>query len=86
MLGFVDAVWNPDGVVIVGYGYVGSVHFWASDSGGGGGGGESDWGVELWYDNPCITGHFRGINDIDCEKTELKYLSSVGGSDMSLVE
>jgi len=90
LLGFVNVMWNGEGTSIVGHGYGGSIHFWTSSASnsnsnttsnttsegqpGGVGGGE----VERWRANPCLTGHFQGVSDIDWEATGGRYLLSVG--------
>lgn len=80
LLGFVNVVWNGDGTSIVGHGYGGSIHLWSSSNAGGGeadnGGGDDV--VERWRAEPCLTGHFRGVTDIDWEITSGRYLLSVG--------
>ncbi len=79
LMGFVDAAFSPDASRIVGHGYGGSIHFWTQavqskkmaiemnlgdkndvDD-------EVDDGALLtarWVADPCITGHFRSVQDM----------------------
>ena len=58
LLGFVNAVWNPDSTALVGHGYGGSVHFW---TGQGEGRKEVDGGVERWVSIPVSWGTFVAL-------------------------
>jgi len=88
LLGFVDVTFSPTGHVIVGHGYGGSLHFWttttratttASDSTSSAAVTNSAYNDEhVWNANPGITGHFRGVMDLDWEVTSGQYLLSVG--------
>ena len=73
LLGFVDTTFSPDGRCIVGHGYGGSLHFWTC-------GAPVDDGNDhaIWKANPCITGHFAGVSDVDWEASSGQYLLSVG--------
>lgn len=62
LMGFVDARFSPDHADrIVGHGYGGSLHFWTQD----GSSREEDALVSArWVANPCVTGHFRSVEDL----------------------
>ncbi len=73
LLGFVDTTFSPDGRCIVGHGYGGSLHFWTC-----GASVDDRNDHAIWKANPCITGHFAGVSDIDWEASTGEYLLSVG--------
>ncbi len=69
LLGFVNVMWNGNGSEIIGHGYGGAIYFWSRR-------GNNE--IDRWRANPCITGHFRGCNDISWEVSEGLYLLSAG--------
>ena len=79
LIGFVDAAFSPDASRIVGHGYGGSIHFWTQavqpnklasekDPVGENEMEEDDGDSALvsarWIADPCITGHFRSVEDM----------------------
>jgi WD40 repeat protein len=91
LMGFVDAAFSPGSGRIVGHGYGGSLHFWSrvidEEDGGNnpaieGGhenqeGGEDELLSTRWLADPCITGHFRPVQDLAWDPNG-KYLLTVG--------
>ena len=92
LLGFLHvAFWQQyqdDGtkdLMMIGMGYGGSIHFWkqiesVSDSGKSSEKNEklnvSD-DIALWEALPCLTGHFKGVSDLDWEPVNGEYLMTV---------
>lgn len=86
LMGFVDATFSPGSDRIVGHGYGGSLHFWsivaneenpAEDEDT-----EKDPQEDVllsarWLADPCITGHFRSVQDLAWDPNG-EYLLSVG--------
>jgi len=76
LMGFVDAAFSPDADRIVGHGYGGSVHFWTQDVPSEAMDTEDPVEDEAemeeedamvsarWVADPCITGHFRTVEDM----------------------
>lgn len=76
LMGFVDAAFSPDGDRIAGHGYGGSIHFWTRDAHRSGkvavdGAPSEDdhddcayMSTARWVADPCITGHFRSVEDM----------------------
>lgn len=78
LMGFVDASFSPDASRIAGHGYGGSIHFWTQvqhfkraieiELDGDVNNAEEDDNDALvtarWVADPCITGHFRSVEDL----------------------
>ncbi|KAL9182495.1 hypothetical protein ACHAXT_013147 [Thalassiosira profunda] len=74
-MGFVDAAFSPDAKRIVGHGYGGSIHFWTQAQAGldpttqvetddAMAEGDDAMATARWIADPCITGHFRSVEDM----------------------
>jgi len=73
IMGFVDARFSPDHANrIVGHGYGGSLHFWTQDCSSQEEEKKDDDDMmeegalvsARWVANPCVTGHFRSVEDL----------------------
>eukprot|EP00986_Skeletonema_menzelii_P003511 scaffold1089_cov131-Skeletonema_menzelii.AAC.4 len=77
LMGFVDARFSPNCNRIVGHGYGGSIHLWTQEELGGVEAMETDGEKQdgddeeedellnaRWVADPCITGHFRSVEDM----------------------
>jgi elongator complex protein 2 len=69
LMGFVDARFSPESNRIVGHGYGGSIHLWTQEElDAAEKQEEEDDDDELlsarWVADPCITGHFRSVEDM----------------------
>ncbi|KAL7502651.1 hypothetical protein ACHAXN_000578, partial [Cyclotella atomus] len=91
LMGFVDAAFSPDCDRIVGHGYGGSLHFWSrvrddegrDDDDPANEDEENHYEIDddltsaRWLADPCITGHFRAVQDLNWDPNG-EYLLSVG--------
>ena len=73
LMGFVDATFSPDATRIVGHGYGGSIHFWTQvqseetmevENDTADEGNDDALVTARWVADPCITGHFRSVEDM----------------------
>jgi len=74
LMGFVDAAFSPDATRLVGHGYGGSIHFWTQVMQPKKAAIEKDLVDDVeednvlmtarWVADPCITGHFRSVEDM----------------------
>lgn len=69
LLGFLHAMfWDSyegsNNDMIVGVGYGGSLHFWKKKKQG-----DSNVDDHEWIAQPCLTGHFRGVSDLDWDSS-----------------